>query len=75
MHGGLEPLDERGKQERDVEARVATSGGPGSEAASRAAALERPAGRNEGRADGGPALRVSVEQQSRPVRSGLRARD
>ena len=63
MLGGLEPLDERGKQERDVEARVASSGGPGSERAARAAALERPSHRKERRSDGGPALGVGVEHE------------
>ena len=63
MLGGLEPLDERGKQERDVEAGVASSGCPGSERAGCAASLERPSHRKKRRADGGPALGVGVEHE------------
>jgi len=75
MLGRLEAADERGKQQRDVETRVASAGSPGSERACRAAALERPTHRKERRADDRPALGVGVEHEPRPVRSGLRARD
>ena len=68
------PVDERWKEQRRVETRVASAWGPPPQRPRGPAALERPARGDEGGADGRPPLRMGVEEPSRPVRRRGRAR-
>ncbi len=70
----LQARDERWKEQRRVETRVASAWGPPPQRPRCPAALERPARGDEGGADGRPPLRMRVEEPARPVRRRGRAR-
>ena len=75
MLAELEPLDERGEEQRRVEAGVPAAWSPAPQRTLGAPPLERATLRDERRADRGPALGMRVEQEARPPGSRLGSRD